>query len=126
MSPSSSVSLLDEEGDITIQFEKCLAHIFAKFCTPTVENPASGNAFLTPPPDACLTASGLDAWAIATNGEPLTQEAKDELEFLDVNDDGHLTFKGFLQLYQLQSENDEEETWKDLGKHGFDRTLNFA
>ena len=23
-------------------------------------------------------------------------------------------FKGFLQIYQLQTENDEEETWKDL------------
>lgn len=25
-----------------------------------------------------------------------------------------VSFKGFLQLYQLQTENDEEETWKDL------------
>lgn len=24
------------------------------------------------------------------------------------------SFKGFLQVYQLQTENDEEETWKDL------------
>jgi hypothetical protein len=23
-------------------------------------------------------------------------------------------FKGFLQVYQLQTENDEEETWRDL------------
>jgi hypothetical protein len=23
-------------------------------------------------------------------------------------------FKGFMQIYQLQTENDEEETWKDL------------
>jgi hypothetical protein len=49
-------------------------------------------------------------------------------------------FKGFLQIYQLQTENDEEETWRDLvrqtrtkgsalltlqlqSNHGFDRTL---
>ncbi|PPQ70955.1 hypothetical protein CVT24_009955 [Panaeolus cyanescens] len=121
-----AASLLDEEGDITPQFERCLAHIFAKFCSPAVERPVDGKVFLTPPANACLTGTGLDEWAIATNGEPLAQESKDELEFLDVNDDGHLTFKGFLQLYQLQSENDEEETWKDLQKHGFDRTLNFA
>jgi hypothetical protein len=48
--------------------------------------------------------------------------------------------KGFLQIYQLQTENDEEETWRDLVRgsplwldgptegsiqstHGFDRTL---
>lgn len=23
-------------------------------------------------------------------------------------------FKGFMQVYQLQTENDEEETWRDL------------
>lgn len=48
--------------------------------------------------------------------------------------------KGFLQIYQLQTENDEEETWRDLVRgvvmqpdssghsipqstHGFDRML---
>jgi len=45
------------------------------------------------------------------------------MEFLDVTDTGCLTFKGFLQVYQLQTENDEEETWRDLSKHGFDRNL---
>lgn len=24
------------------------------------------------------------------------------------------SFKGFMQIYQLQTENDEEETWRDL------------
>ena len=24
------------------------------------------------------------------------------------------SFKGFMQVYQLQTENDEEETWRDL------------
>jgi hypothetical protein len=79
---------------------------------------------------------GLDEWAKDTNGAPFSQETKDELiEFLDVTDDGCLTcvcfftvdplgvlilcvgddrFKGFLQIYQLQTENDEEETWRDL------------
>jgi hypothetical protein len=28
--------------------------------------------------------------------------------------DSKRRFKGFLQIYQLQTENDEEETWKDL------------
>lgn len=54
------------------------------------------------------------------------------MEFMDVTDTGCLTlviaiqrinrylftiehrFKGFLQVYQLQTENDEEETWRDL------------
>jgi hypothetical protein len=92
--------------------------------------------FLTPPIDAYLTAEGLDKWAYETNGTLFTKETKDELfECFDVTDDGNLTygkktplslsnnkllfflllrFKGFLQIYQLQTGNDEEETWRDL------------
>ena len=91
---------------------------------------------MVPPPNAYLSMEGLDEWAKDTNGAPFSQETKDELiEFLDVTDDGCLTcvrllavgfsaglilcvggdrFKGFLQIYQLQTENDEEETWRDL------------
>jgi hypothetical protein len=94
---------------------------------------------LVPPEGAYLSPEGLDAWARDTNGSPFSQETKEELvEFLDVTPAGELTsvlpclslsdmpqqglltltgfcrFKGFLQLYQLQTENDEEETWRDL------------
>ena len=75
----------------------------------------------------------MDKWATDTNGHPFPEETKEELrEFMDVTDDGDLTcvsirddrrviyltsyprFKGFMQIYQLQTENDEEETWRDL------------
>ncbi|KAF8636484.1 hypothetical protein AX17_003299 [Amanita inopinata Kibby_2008] len=122
------VNLLDEEGAISDQLEACLKHIFAKYCVPPAERPDSLDGkrqiLLTPPPGAFLDSDGLDAWARDTNGAPFSQETKDELiEFLDVTDDGGLTFKGFLQIYQLQTENDEEETWRDLSNHGFDRML---
>jgi len=62
-----------------------------------------------------MTAQGLDAWATDTNGSPFSDDTKEEmLEFLDVTDSGDLTFKGFLQIYQLQTENEEDETWNDL------------
>jgi len=117
--------LLDDDGGISEQLEHCLKHIFAKYCTPQTISPGPGDTrVLTPPDGAYLTPEGLDAWARDTNGSEFTQETKDELvEFLDVTADGGLTFKGFLQIYQLQTENDEEETWKDLSNHGFDRTL---
>ncbi|KAF8797947.1 hypothetical protein BYT27DRAFT_7203636 [Phlegmacium glaucopus] len=119
----SSAQLLDDEGNISDQLEICLKHIFSKYCYPPVQKSESF-VLLTPSPDACLTSEGLDRWACETNGTPFTKETKDELiEFLDVTDDGNLTLKGFLQIYQLQTENDEEETWRDLSKHGFDRTL---
>ncbi|KAF9456778.1 hypothetical protein BDZ94DRAFT_316954 [Collybia nuda] len=122
------VQLLDDDGGISDQLEVCLKHIFAKYCVPPpFARPMPGEkrvALLTPPPNAYLSPQGLDAWAQDTNGAPFSQETKDELvEFLDVTDDGGLTFKGFLQIYQLQTENDEEETWRDLSNHGFDRTL---
>lgn len=80
-----------------------------------------------------MSSEGLDAWATDTNGTPFSEDTKKELmEFMDVTDTGCLTlvivipridrylltvkhrFKGFLQVYQLQTENDEEETWRDL------------
>ncbi|KAF5315964.1 hypothetical protein D9611_004619 [Ephemerocybe angulata] len=131
---SSGVQLLDNEGGVTAELEACLKHIFAKYCTPsgkrelsssTSSNRSTGEAsLLTPPPGAYFTGEALDEWAKDTNGAPFSQETKDELiEFLDVTDEGCLTFKGFLQIYQLQTENDEEETWRDLSSHGFDRSL---
>ncbi|KII89217.1 hypothetical protein PLICRDRAFT_124369 [Plicaturopsis crispa FD-325 SS-3] len=128
------VQLLDDDGGISLKLEACLAHIFSKYCvpsappthptTPTESRDALSKSLLSPPASAYLTPEGLDAWARDTNGAPFSAETKEELvEFLDVTDDGGLTFKGFLQIYQLQTENDEEETWRDLSNHGFDRSL---
>ena len=80
-----------------------------------------------------MTNEDLDTWALDTNGALLSDGEKAELEMLDVDDDGRLTCalylccsgsqdadscpircKGFIQLYQLQTENDDDETWKDL------------
>ena len=88
---------------------------------------------LQPPDGAVLTDEDLDTWALDTNGALLSDGEKAELEMLDVDDDGRLTYaphlscpssqgadsssircKGFIQLYQLQTENDDDETWKDL------------
>jgi hypothetical protein len=118
--------LLDADGAISDKLERCLRHIFAKYCTPCPARPPKQDStiLLTPPDDAILDAAGLDAWAQDTNGAPFSEETKEELrEFLDVTEEGELTFKGFAQIYQLQTENDEEETWRDLSNHGFDRTL---
>ncbi|KAG5727688.1 hypothetical protein E4T56_gene12286 [Termitomyces sp. T112] len=121
---NAGVQLLDDEGAISDQLEACLQHIFAKYCVPAPEGQGCAVTMLVPPAGACMTGEGLDAWARDTNGAPFSQETKDELaEFLDVTDEGGLTLKGFLQIYQLQTENDEEETWRDVSCHGFDRML---
>lgn len=118
----SSQLLLDEDGTITEQFENVLKRIFLKYRTP---KPAESNS-ASLPPTAFISQASLDKWATDTNGAPLPEEQKEEIrEYMDVNEDGNLTLKGFMQIYQLQTENDENETWKDLQKHGFDRTLKF-
>ncbi|KAI0050937.1 hypothetical protein FA95DRAFT_1555209 [Auriscalpium vulgare] len=122
----ATVQLIDDEGDITDELEICLKHIFAKYCKPSpLEDGGAkeGMTLLEPPEGAYLDSDALDAWAKDTNGAPLGAEEKKELQMLDVTDEGNLTFSGFIQLYQLQSDNDEEETWRDLARHGFDRSL---
>lgn len=81
-----------------IQFELCLAHIFAKYCTPKPSPPSppssspSNVSLLSPPEGAYLTAEGLDEWARDTNGAELSEEEKEEIgEYMDVTEEGCLT-----------------------------------
>ncbi|CAD6890455.1 unnamed protein product [Tilletia controversa] len=77
-----------------------------------------------PDDNAVLSDAALDRFAFETNGAPFGAESKAEiLEFLDVDEQGRLTFEGFLSMYSLQTENDEDETWRDLATHGFDANL---
>jgi hypothetical protein len=36
------------------------------------------------------------------------------------------SFRGFLQVYQLQTENDEDETWRDLVSHDLMVMISFS
>ncbi|KAG8861189.1 hypothetical protein FRB96_003139 [Tulasnella sp. 330] len=124
---NGGIQLLDADGDLSEKLEACLGHIFSKYIEPPFTSHQAESGLLVPEPNAYLTSTGLDRYAIDTNGQPFTEEAKAELrEFLDVDEDGHLTLEGFLQIYALQSETDEEETWRDLSTHGFDRHLNLV
>ncbi|KAG9055015.1 hypothetical protein FS842_003393 [Serendipita sp. 407] len=112
---------VDPDGAI----DASLTHIFAKYCTPALnlEDRPPGH-LLVPIPGSFWTEEALDKWAIDTNGQPLPPESKEDIiENLDVNEDNCLLLGGFLQLYALQTSNDENETWRDLEKHGFDRSL---
>ncbi|KAF9094333.1 hypothetical protein BGX23_002258 [Mortierella sp. AD031] len=71
-----------------------------------------------------LSNDELDAFAKDTNGAVFDEDSRNEItEFLDLDDKGQLTLKGFLQMYNLQTTSEPEETWKDLQKHGYDTTL---
>ncbi|CAO1627245.1 unnamed protein product [Sympodiomycopsis kandeliae] len=147
----TKVALLDEEGDLTNKFEDAIAYIFQKYCTVpasselTTESDADDSSISAssrshspggnktpllgsrPPNGAVISDVGLDKFAYETNGAPFPQESKDELkQFLDCDDKGRLTYQGFLGLYHLQSDNDLDETWKDLSTHGFQSDLSLV
>ncbi|CAE6459711.1 unnamed protein product [Rhizoctonia solani] len=123
----NSVQLLDGEGAVSQKFVTALAQIFSKYCTPRPPPHTSPLRLVSLVEHAYMEEPGLDAWARDTNGTPFPDETKEEMkDTLDVTDQGYLTFNGFIQIYQLQTENDEEETWRDLSAHGFDRNLNLV
>ncbi|KAG8732901.1 hypothetical protein FRC11_010212 [Ceratobasidium sp. 423] len=125
-----SVQLLDSNGAVSKKFEAALAHIFHKYSKPPTDlnkTPTKTRPQLLPQTSGVLTEAGLDAWARDTTGLSWSADTKEELRStLDVNERGELTFRGFVQIYQLQAENDEAETWRDLSAHGFDRDLNLV
>ncbi|PWN54369.1 hypothetical protein IE53DRAFT_383065 [Violaceomyces palustris] len=124
--------LIDDEGNITQEFEDVLSHIFRTFSSSCSAKPSSDRQGRTevekgvrPSKSAILTESDLDRFATLTNGSPLSQESKQEIaDLLDTDQQGNLTFEGFLSMYTLQSDNEPQETFKDLQKLGFDSRLN--
>ncbi|KAG8880036.1 hypothetical protein FRB98_005369 [Tulasnella sp. 332] len=110
---NGGIQLLDADGDLSEKLEACLGHIFSKYIEPPFTSHQAESGLLVPEPNAYLTSTGvsvslrcatirihrvnrrdigLDRYAIDTNGQPFTEEAKAELrEFLDVDEDGHLT-----------------------------------
>ncbi|KAN0066207.1 hypothetical protein ACQY0O_000301 [Thecaphora frezii] len=128
--------LINDEGDISDKLEAALLRIFARFSSsyraqhPNLDPllPTTTTTHL-PHPTAqdVLTSSDLDAFALATNGAPFPEEAKEEIqEYLDTDDDDNLTFRGFCEMFHLQSDNEPQETWKDLRKCGFNDELEFV
>ncbi|KAJ1031849.1 hypothetical protein NDA13_002235 [Ustilago tritici] len=127
-------ALLDDEGDLTEKLESALIRIFARYSSsykkahPDVDAFGSNASSSLPRPAATdvLTEADLDRFSSVANGAALPQESKDEIkEFLDTDEEGNLSFRGFVEMYHLQSDNDPEETWKDLDKLGFDDQLEY-
>ncbi|KAF9172421.1 hypothetical protein BGX21_003821 [Mortierella sp. AD011] len=102
-------TLVDEEGALTQECEDALVAIFRNYDLDK---------------DGALSKAELDAFARDTNGDVFDEDTRAEIsEFLDLDDKGQLTLKGFLQMYNLQTSSEPEETWKDLQKHGYDTKL---
>ncbi|KAI9216260.1 hypothetical protein BC828DRAFT_332435, partial [Blastocladiella britannica] len=104
--------LLDDDDMFTPAFESALKEIFARF-------DADGDGY--------LSLDELHAFARTTNDADFDQDTLDQLSefFAEPTKKPALMVaeEGFLDMYHLQTQNDEDETWKDLGRLGYDFEL---
>ncbi|KAJ2557707.1 hypothetical protein EV175_001187 [Coemansia sp. RSA 1933] len=105
-----AADLLQDDMEFTPKCEAALVEIFERYDKDK---------------DGALNDAELAAFANFTNGEPFTEEDLEDIRSnLKCRDDGSLIREGFLQMYSLQTNaGDEDETWKDLKKHGYNEQL---
>ncbi|KAJ2644241.1 hypothetical protein GGF44_000734 [Coemansia sp. RSA 1694] len=104
------VELLQDNLEFTPKCESALKEIFERYDQDK---------------DGALNDKELQAFATFTNGSPFTEsDLADIRTNLDCTEDGALLKGGFLQLYSLQTNaGDDDETWADLKKHGYNSDL---
>ncbi|GAA5959447.1 hypothetical protein JCM21900_003759 [Sporobolomyces salmonicolor] len=106
--------LLDDEGALSDKLYEILKEVFHRYAKPPTKLVAGMD-------EKVCGREELNRFAKDTNGQDMTDETYNEIvEFLDVTDEGELTFKGFIQLYTLQTENDPAETENDLKSWNYD------
>ncbi|KAI8579664.1 hypothetical protein K450DRAFT_240923 [Umbelopsis ramanniana AG] len=106
------VQLLDDEDNFAPRFEQVLEEIFKRF-----DKSNKGS----------WTRDEINEFATQTNGKPFDKDTLEEIEtFFEVTEEGNLTTNGFMQMYHLQTQNDPEETWKDLKTYGYDDNLDLV
>ncbi|KAJ2584685.1 hypothetical protein GGH95_000221 [Coemansia sp. RSA 1836] len=99
------VELLQDNLEFTPKCESALKEIFERYDQDK---------------DGALNEKELQAFATFTNESDLA----DIRTNLDCTEDGALLKGGFLQLYSLQTNaGDDDETWADLKKHGYNSDL---
>ena len=96
----------DQEEALTSECIKALTEIFLKFDIDL---------------DGHLNLAELKEFSKFTNGQEFTKDVVTEIQtyFDSRESDMALSLKGFIEMYTLQSSVDQEETEKDLKKHGF-------
>ncbi|GAA5868805.1 hypothetical protein JCM8547_002833 [Rhodosporidiobolus lusitaniae] len=121
--PPVATNLIQEDGELTDGFYALLKTIFLKHAKRGGGGDLSAEdaAVLGYSDEAVMGRKELNAFAQATNGQDLGDDSyKEIVEYLDVTDKEELTFKGFTQLYSLQTQNDHGETVHDLEAWGYD------
>ncbi|GAA6003248.1 hypothetical protein JCM10207_001824 [Rhodosporidiobolus poonsookiae] len=121
--PPADSNLISEDGELSDAFYAILRTVFLRYAKrPGSEHLSAKDAeVLGLGSEAVMGREQLNAFARTTNGSDLEDASFDEIvEYLDVTDKKELTFKGFTQLYTLQTQNDHSETVHDLESWGYD------
>jgi len=109
------VDLLNDIGDCSPDFKRVLIELFGRF-------DVDGDKLLNK--DELLAFSRT---ANPTGREFTSTELEEIWEHFDCKgqgpNSGGLTLRGWLQMYQVQTGGDEEETWSDLHQLGYDGQL---
>ncbi|KAF7723488.1 hypothetical protein EC973_001999 [Apophysomyces ossiformis] len=104
--------LVDDDDEFLPKVEKILKEVFDRF---DKDN------------DGVWKLEELQDFAEATNGRAFDQSVIDEIvDSFDVDRNKDLTYKGFYQMYHMQTLSDPEETLKDFKKHGYDNNLDLV
>ncbi|KAJ2485933.1 hypothetical protein IWW37_005787 [Coemansia sp. RSA 2050] len=105
--------LLQDNLEFTAKCEAALSEIFERYDLDK---------------DGALNDKEMQAFATFTNGAPFTEtDLADIRTNLDCTGDGALLKGGFIQLYSLQTgAGDDDETWADLKKHGYNDDLDLV
>ncbi|KAI8881932.1 hypothetical protein K501DRAFT_252387 [Backusella circina FSU 941] len=99
----------DETGEFTEKAEKILKEIFENFDKDK---------------DGVWNLKEIQDFATATNGRPFEDSVIEEIvDSFEVDEQNNLLFRGFYQLYHMQTLSEPEETMNDLKKHGYDTNL---
>ena len=104
------IGLVEKNGSATPAFKAVLGEIFRKYDKDK---------------DGSLSSSELATFAEESGtGSSISQEERKQLGlFFEVDSSGNLTQKGFEQMYLMNTNHQPEDTWKDLEKLGYSKTL---
>ena len=107
---AAKVGLVEKNGALNPTFAAVLGEIFRRFDKD--RDGAFSDDELETFARASGTGNGIDA-----------EERKQLRNFFNCNSKGHLTLKGFEEMYLMQSNHDPKDTWKDLETLGYKKPL---
>lgn len=108
------VELLEDDGECTRAFKHALVELFARF-------DVDGNKLLSEAELKAFSKAANEDEREFTEAELL--EIREYFDWKEGPDGSGLSLRGWMQMYMTQTQGEEEETWKDLRRLGYNGQL---